>query len=180
VSWTGYETLYQGPSDARLARLLVVAVDEEGLARHCARTVALLTGRDVRVDAVLVVGEGGPVVGRLGCSDLTLLGHEPLELPGPDELRAELVREIRRHRPEVVISVDPTPMLRRHPDERRVARAALDAAWPYAGAAAVHAGCGEPHQPKEAWLYGGPAPDLFVRLAEGEERFAQVDLRDRT
>ena len=41
--------------------------------------------------------------------------------------------------------------------------------------------CGSrPGGPKEAWVYGGPAPDLFVDTPDGgEERFAQVDFRDR-
>jgi LmbE family N-acetylglucosaminyl deacetylase len=145
---TGYETLFKGPGDRRLRRVLVIATTAEELAHHCEATLAVLGERA----SVLIVRE---------------LGYAPLALPGVDELRDLLVERIRAADPDVVISPDPTPMLRQHPDTRRVARAALDAAWPYSGVV------------KEAWVYGGPAPDLFVDGPAGEERFAQVDFRER-
>lgn len=148
---TGYDTLFKGPGDRRLRRVLAIATTADELTRHCTATLAALGERAATL--VVVGGE---------------LGYEPLALPGEDELRDLLVVRIRAARPDVVISPDPTPMLRQHPDVRRVARCALDAAWPYSGV------------PKEAWVYGGPAPDLFVDVpGGGEERFAQVDFRDR-
>jgi LmbE family N-acetylglucosaminyl deacetylase len=95
----------------------------------------------------------------------------------------------------VVVTVDPTPVLRQHPDHRAVARASMDAAWPYAGADGAYPEHGAPAHPKEAWVYAGPAPDMFVRFegavqsrlaelngshAPTEEKFAQIDLRDRS
>jgi LmbE family N-acetylglucosaminyl deacetylase len=145
---SGYETLFKGPGDRRLRRVLVIATSTEELRRHCAATLEALGDRAT----VIVVRD---------------LGYPPLGLPAEDELRAMLVERIREAHPDVVISPDPTPMLRRHPDTRRVAQAALDAAWPYSGVV------------KEAWVYGGPAPDLFVDGPGGEERFAQVDFRER-
>jgi LmbE family N-acetylglucosaminyl deacetylase len=145
---TGYETLFKGPGDRRLRRVLAIATTAAELRRHCAVTLAQL---GERADTLIVAD----------------LGYAPLALPGEDELRDILVARMRDARPDVVISPDPTPMLRQDPDTRRVARAALDAAWPYSGVV------------KEAWVYGGPAPDLFVDGPWGEERFAQVDFRDR-
>jgi LmbE family N-acetylglucosaminyl deacetylase len=57
------------------------------------------------------------------------------------ELRKKLVREIRRFRPEVVITGDPTIVWTgneyiNHPDHRAAASAALDATFPAAGQAA--------------------------------------------
>ncbi|MFZ0532380.1 MAG: PIG-L deacetylase family protein [Anaerolineales bacterium] len=54
------------------------------------------------------------------------------------ELRKKLVREIRRHRPEVIITGDPTMVWSgsdyiNHPDHRAAAMAALDATFPAAG-----------------------------------------------
>jgi hypothetical protein len=149
----GYETLFKGPTDRRLRRVLVIATDDAELRRFCAGTLAVL---GERAEVLLVIGTGPGT-----------LGHRPLALPDEATLRDQLVARIVEAQPQVVIGPDPTPMLRQHPDRRRVARCALDAAWPYTATA------------KEAWVYGGPAPDLFVEHEGGEERFAQVDLRER-
>jgi LmbE family N-acetylglucosaminyl deacetylase len=145
-----YDTLFKGPGDRRLRRVLAIATTTAELDRHCSATLAVL---GERAATLVVVGTG--------------LGYRPLALPGEDELRELLVERIQAAQPDVVICPDPTPMLRQHPDVRRVARCALDAAWPYSGVV------------KEAWVYGGPAPDLFVDGECGEERFAQVDFRER-
>jgi hypothetical protein len=137
---TTYDTLFKGPGDRRLRRVLVIATTEGELARYCAGTLTVLRERGVHVGVLA-------------------LAHAPLALPGEDQLRGHFVDRIVAERPDVVIAPDPTPMLRQHPDQRRVARCAVDAAWPYAGAAG----------PKEAWVYGGPAPDLFVDLPDGGE-----------
>jgi LmbE family N-acetylglucosaminyl deacetylase len=155
---SGYDTLFKGPADRRLRRVLVIATTARELTRHCDGTLAVLRERGVHVGLLVVTGPD------------STLGFTPLALPAEAELRDALVERIRAERPDVVVAPDPTPMLRQHPDQRRVARCALDAAWPYAGAGG----------PKEAWVYGGPAPDLFVDRADGgEERFAQVDFRER-
>ncbi len=188
-----YETLYNGAGDRRLRHVLIIVADLVDVQRFCAGTARLLLERGVEVRLLAVSpGEASiearmrAIVDGLGFADTVLLGHRPLELPAPEELRSTFVRHIRVLRPELVITVDPTPMLRQHPDYRRVARAALDAAWPYAGAATAYPEHGAAHEPKEAWLYAGPAPDIFVTVGEDtgdpgsyEERFAQVDLRDR-
>jgi LmbE family N-acetylglucosaminyl deacetylase len=65
--------------------------------------------------------------------------HEPDGLLQPTlDLRKKLVREIRRFRPEVVITGDPTIVWTgneyiNHPDHRAAASAALDATFPAAG-----------------------------------------------
>ena len=65
--------------------------------------------------------------------------HEPDGMLVPSlELRKKLVREIRRFRPEVVITGDPTIVWAgsdyiNHPDHRAAAQAALDATFPASG-----------------------------------------------
>ena len=71
--------------------------------------------------------------------------HQVVFLREPDgllqptlDLRKKLVREIRRHQPEVVITGDPTIVWAgedyiNHPDHRAAAQAALDATFPAAG-----------------------------------------------
>jgi LmbE family N-acetylglucosaminyl deacetylase len=198
----GYETVFNGAGDRRLRHALLILAHAADLLRYCAGTTLALTGRGARVDLLVVADAVAPLplaadclVAAVGVNCATFLRHRSLELPDDADLRSELVRHIRRLRPQLVVAPDPTPMLRMHPDHRAVARAALDAAWPYAGAADVVAEPDAAHQPLEAWLYGGPAPDLFVSVDEAlrtklaeiaggspavtEERFAQVDFRPR-
>ena len=73
-----------------------------------------------------------------GAAEIIFL-REPDGLLQPTlELRKKLVREIRRFRPEVVITGDPTVVWAgdnyiNHPDHRAAATAALDATFPAAG-----------------------------------------------
>ena len=52
----------------------------------------------------------------LGLSDIVFLDHHDQELADNDEFRKELVREIRRHKPDVVITIDPGRKWIRHRD----------------------------------------------------------------
>lgn len=75
---------------------------------------------------------------RAGAEEIIFL-KEPDGLLQPTlDLRRRLVREIRRFRPEVVITSDPTVIFAsdtyiNHPDHRAAATAALDAVFPAAG-----------------------------------------------
>lgn len=73
-----------------------------------------------------------------GASEVIFLGEPDGLLQATLELRKKLVREIRRFKPEVVITGDPTVVLTdedyiNHPDHRAAATAALDAVFPAAG-----------------------------------------------
>ncbi|MDP2990377.1 MAG: PIG-L family deacetylase, partial [Kiritimatiellota bacterium] len=73
-----------------------------------------------------------------GVKDIVFLGEPDGMLVPTLELRKKLVREIRRFRPEVVITGDPTIVWSgedyiNHPDHRAAARATLDATFPAAG-----------------------------------------------
>jgi len=75
---------------------------------------------------------------RLGIRDVVFLGLPDGLLQATLELRKLLVREIRRFRPEVVVTGDPTIVWAgedyvNHPDHRAAAMAALDATFPAAG-----------------------------------------------
>jgi LmbE family N-acetylglucosaminyl deacetylase len=199
MSWETYETLYRGAHDRRLQRVLTIAAHLSDVPDFCAGTMCLLARAGVAVDLVLATeasagGSGERVAEGLGLASLEPLGFPSLALDSrATDLRAALVGCIRNRRPDVVISADPTPGLRQHPDHRAVARCAMDAAWPYAAAGSAW-GDGPSHQPSEAWLYAGAEPDLFVTLEpqiqvvlsdligltpRGEETFTQVDLRSR-
>jgi LmbE family N-acetylglucosaminyl deacetylase len=211
--WRDFGTVFNGAQDGRLSRVLVVVAHPSDLVAHCAGTVHRLAARGVHVELVMATSgdratEAGPVPSlagqdavrrwmrdacrRLGVAEARFLDHPEAELAGEPSLMPELVAEIRRTRPEVVMTFDPTPALRQHPDHRVLGRTALDAAWPLAGSPHLYPAAGEPHQVREAWLFDGPTPDLFARLEAdplgllglgasagppGEERFAQVNLR---
>ncbi|MCJ7623316.1 MAG: PIG-L family deacetylase [Anaerolineaceae bacterium] len=73
-----------------------------------------------------------------GANEVIFLGEPDGLLQATLELRKKLVREIRRFRPEVVITADPTRLFGsdtriNHPDHRAAGIAALDAVFPAAG-----------------------------------------------
>lgn len=73
----------------------------------------------------------------LGVSDVVFLGHRDGQVYNTPELRRDLVRQIRLHRPDVVVTHDPTTRFFgntwiNHPDHRAVGDTALDAIFPLA------------------------------------------------
>jgi LmbE family N-acetylglucosaminyl deacetylase len=216
------------PDDARIARALCVAAHPDDVEFFAGGTVMRLAQRGVEVDLVLATsgdkGTRDPAVAGaelaatrereqlaaaavLGARRVEFLRHRDAELVESLDLRGELVREIRRSRPDVLITFDPIPQRRQHPDHRVVGRMALDAAWPCARDPLSYPAMGPPHETAEAWLFGGPAGTIKVvvgdllehkiaarlehrsqtrdpaaliarwRRSAAEERFAQVDLR---
>jgi LmbE family N-acetylglucosaminyl deacetylase len=90
-------------------------------------------------------------------------------------LRKKLVREIRRHRPEVVITSDPTVLWAgagyiNHPDHRAVALAAVDAIFPAAGQPnlfeELEADGVEAHKPRKVYVSSWGEADVYVNIEE--------------
>lgn len=101
-----------------------VGISEPGMTRAKA---AAIREREQR-DAASIVG----------AAEVVFLGEPDGLLQPTLDLRKKLVREIRRFRPEVVITGDPTVVWSsddyiNHPDHRAAATAALDATFPAAG-----------------------------------------------
>jgi LmbE family N-acetylglucosaminyl deacetylase len=193
--------LFSGPDDRRIQRALCIAAHPDDIEFFCAGAVLLMTGRGVAVDFVLATsgdkGTSNPDVTasslaatrereqhtaarRLGAAGVRFLGHRDAELVDSLELRGELVREIRRSRPHVLLTFDPTPGYRQHPDHRVVGRAALDAAWPCARDRLTYPEMGSPHETAEVWLFGGPNPGLRVSVAEVLEAKIEARLEHRS
>lgn len=91
------------------------------------------------------------------------------------DLRKNLVREIRRFRPEVVVCGDPTFLFRgenyiNHPDHRAAATAALDATFPAAGQPNLFEELAEEgltaHKPRKVYITGWEQSGLYVNLEE--------------
>jgi LmbE family N-acetylglucosaminyl deacetylase len=110
---------------------------------------------------------------RLGVKDLVFLGYEDGVLQNTLALRKDIVRQIRRFKPDVVLCQDPTMRFSaqgyiNHPDHRAAGDTALDSVYPSARDAMVFPellGEGlEPHKVKEVYLGGSSAPDVFIDI----------------
>lgn len=182
--------LFSGPDDARIRRALCIVAHPDDIEFFCAGAVLLMTRRGVAVDFVLTTsGDKGSRDGAesgtelaarrereqlasaalLGAGRVEFLHRRDAELVDSLELRGELVREIRRSQPDVLLTFDPTPGYRQHPDHRVVGRVALDAVWPCARDPLTYPEMGPPHETSEAWLFGGPS---------GARVDLRVDVRD--
>lgn len=106
---------------------------------------------------------------KLGVTDVTFLRLTDGEVFDTLELRERLTAEIRRFRPDLIVTHDPlTRRYRQHPDHRATGAAALAAAFPACRLATffpeqVAAGLA-PHVVGRALLFGSDQPDTFVDI----------------
>lgn len=91
------------------------------------------------------------------------------------ELRKKIVREIRRFRPEVVVTSDPTRVWSgnsyiNHPDHRAAATAALDATFPAAGQPnlfeEIEVEGYYAHKPRKVYVTSWDEADVYVNIEE--------------
>jgi LmbE family N-acetylglucosaminyl deacetylase len=111
----------------------------------------------------------------LGVKETIFLDHEDGMLEPSIALRRELTRLIRRHRPEAVLTSDPTvryygSTYMNHPDHRVAADVALDAVFPSAGTRLIFpellAEGLEPHEVRQVYIHGAERPDTYVDIAD--------------
>jgi len=138
---------------------LVIVAHPDDIEFSCAGTVARWVQNGARIVYILCtsgevgIAENGMTKDRateireaeqraaanvIGVKEIVFLREPDGMLQPTLELRKKLVREIRQHRPEVVICGDPTIVWAgndyiNHPDHRAAATAALDAVFPAAG-----------------------------------------------
>ncbi len=79
--------------------------------------------------AALREGEQRAAAAELGVEDVIFLRHADGILENTLELRRELASVIRRHRPHIVVTIDPWRHYQLHPDHRAAGQAALDAVY---------------------------------------------------
>src|SRR5579872_1945060 len=173
--------------------VLVIAAHPDDIESWCAGAVAVLARQGWRAVYVLCTS------GEKGTSDPTeapatvaarreaeqreacqrVGAQEPVFLRLPDGgleddpmLRGLLVREIRRARPDLLLTHDPVqpwPPYTTHRDHRIAGRVALDAAYPYARDPLhfpEHLREGlSPHVVPEVWLFSSASPDHYVDIA---------------
>lgn len=174
-------------------RALVVAAHPDDVEFTCAGTLAKWALRGCRIALVLCTsGDAGTEeAGRsreevarireeeqraaarvLGLEEVIFLRHPDGLLQPTLELRRELVREIRRFRPQVLVCGDPSVYFYgedyiNHPDHRAAAQAALEAVFPAAGMPLVFPELGlPPHRVQEVYIYGAAQPNLWIDIEE--------------
>jgi LmbE family N-acetylglucosaminyl deacetylase len=110
----------------------------------------------------------------LGVKEVILLGYPDGTLEPTLALRRDLTRVIRRFRPDIVVTGDPTVRYygteyMNHPDHRAAASAALDAVFPSSETSAIFPELlseGLPaHKVKQVFLSGSMTPDAFVDIS---------------
>ena len=136
-------------------------------------------GRGLADAARVRRGEQERAARILGIAEVSHLDLEDGGLEAAPDLRAALVRAIRRLRPEVVLGHDPrtfwAPAGDRvdlgHSDHRAAGRALLDAVYPRAASENFHPEMAlAPWCPREAWLFDTAQPDLVLDVSEAWPR----------
>ncbi len=111
----------------------------------------------------------------LGVSEVVFLGYDDGQLQPTLDLRRDLVRVVRQHKPETVITWDPTRLLIgdeyiNHPDHRAAAQAALDAVAPASAMPLLWPEVGAPHQVRQVFVFGHDKPNVWVDVTETIEQ----------
>jgi LmbE family N-acetylglucosaminyl deacetylase len=109
-----------------------------------------------------------------GVEGVVFLGYPDGEIELTLALRRDLVREIRRFKPDVVMCFDPTRLFSgdryiNHPDHRAVGQATLDAVAPGAVMPNIFAELGdeglEPHAVKEVYVATGEETNTWIDIS---------------
>ena len=179
--------------DKTLERAMVVVAHADDAEFGCSGTVAKWCAEGVEVVYVICTdgskGTGDRTItseelsatrtreqieaGRvLGLKDVVFLGYPDAYLEPTLDLRRDIAREIRRHRPDVVVCMYPMRSLEGggwgvgHPDHIASGEATLAAIFPTARDHLTFpellAEGLETHNVSEAWIMGHPEPDLWV------------------
>lgn len=179
------------PTERPINRILVVTAHPDDVDFGSAGTIASLTDQGIEVAYCIVTnGDAGgfdPTVPRseiagirqreqtaaakvLGVETLVFLGYPDGAVQPTLDLRRDISREIRRFKPDVVITQSPnwdfTRIYGSHPDHRYTGEATLcavypDARNPFTFTELIDEGF-EPHAAWQVWIAGGSEPNKFV------------------
>jgi LmbE family N-acetylglucosaminyl deacetylase len=111
----------------------------------------------------------------LGAKDVVFLGYDDGILQPTLKLRRDLVRQIRRWKPEAVITYDPMTLYYgddyiNHPDHRAAGQAAIDAIAPAAAMPLLWPEDGEPHRVHYVYISGADKSNVWVDISSTIER----------
>ncbi len=106
----------------------------------------------------------------IGAKDVVFLRHPDGGLEDTMLFRSQVVREIRRYKPDVIMCIDPyRSTSHTHRDHRMSGQVALDAAFTYAWSyqhfpeQITEEGL-QPHMVEQAYMWGSESPDVFVEI----------------
>ena len=106
----------------------------------------------------------------LGVKEVIFLRHEDQALEDTPEFRKEIVRLIRKYRPEIVATSDPYRRYIWHRDHRITGQVVLDAVFPYARDYWAYPDLNEqglePHKVKEILFWGAEEPNHFSDITD--------------
>ena len=184
-------TIEPGGFDSTFHTYMVVVAHPDDMEFSSAGTVARLAREGKRTILVQVTSgdKGSPDPGasphamatlreseereacrRLGVSEIEFLRCPDGELEPDLALRERIVRMIRTHKPDVIISHDGFRPYALHPDHRAVGLATTDSVYPTARDPLyfpTHLREGlEPHKTAELWLFGAEQPDRHIDITE--------------
>lgn len=177
-------------------RAMVIMAHPDDIEFACAGTVArwvrdgagvcyvLCTSGDVGIDEAGMTRERAAEIREaeqraaaevVGVREVVFLREPDGMLVNTLELRRRLVREIRRFKPDVVITGDPTvvwagPNYINHPDHRAASQAALDAVFPAAGQPNLFEDLAQegitPHKVRKVYASAWSDADLYVNISD--------------
>ena len=106
-----------------------------------------------------------------GARKVVFLRRDDCELAPTLALRKTLVRQVRRHRPEVVLCQDPQALFFgdeyvNHPDHRAAGQAALDAVFPCAEMRLLWPEAGRPHKVHAVYVSSTHSPNTWIDVTE--------------
>lgn len=182
-------------SDDEIKRILVVMAHPDDCDFGAGGTIAKWTAQGISVSYCIITNgdQGGeesdvPIeemakvrqeeqreAGKaLGVTDITFLNHRDGWLVPTIELRKEIVREIRKSKPDRMVIQSPERNYERifasHPDHLAAGEVAIQAVYPdarnpYAFTDLKAAGF-EPWRVKEVWITSSPTPNHFIDITE--------------
>lgn len=177
-------------------RVMVIVAHPDDIEFSCAGTIArwvregaevcyvLVTSGDVGInDASVTKEEATRIREAEQTAAAAVVGvHNVVYLREPDgmvqatmELRKKLVREIRKFKPDTVITGDPQVLWAgdgyiNHPDHRAVALSAVDAIFPAAGQPALFSELREEglqsHKPYKVYVQAWEKADTFINISD--------------
>jgi LmbE family N-acetylglucosaminyl deacetylase len=185
--------MQETPNWLSFDRYMLVVAHPDDAEFSSAGTIALLTnaGKEVTIVQVTSGNKGTPdadihpetlaerreeleAAKRLNVANVEFLRSIDGELTPDLILREKIVRQIRLHKPDVIISHDPYRPYALHPDHRAVGFAAIDSVYPTARDPQYfphHLAEGlEPHKTAEIWFFNAEHPDLYIDITDVFDR----------
>ena len=159
-------TLAKWAREGKEIRYLLLTCGDKGGDRPDVTPEMLCADRQVEQRAAAAI---------IGAQEVIFLHNRDGELVNTYEVRRDIVREIRRWKPHIIITCDPTRLFWNnisinHTDHRTAGAAALDAVFPAAGNRMYYPDLLqeglEPHSPKEIWMSLTNEPNMWVDVTD--------------